>query len=90
MLEAELETEDGINLNHPLVKLFRKFHLEKAAKEQGSDLYCPYCGTNLPYFHMTVGQEPAGVDANFNPLKRIVYFCTLCQKDFYESGAPKS
>jgi hypothetical protein len=78
----EIETEDGLNPDHPLVKLFRKLSLETAAKKQGSSLYCPRCDTNLPYTQMTVQQEHAGVDANNNPVKKIVHYCSLCEKYF--------
>ena len=77
-----LETEDGINLEHPDVKLFRKVMLEQSAGMERSDLFCPKCNTNLPYNQMTVAAIPAGVDANYNPLHRTAYFCTLCQEYF--------
>jgi len=80
--DIPLETENGINLEHPVVKLFRKVMLESAAKEQGSDLYCPKCKTNLPYSEMTVAKEFDGVDANFSPVYKLTYFCTLCQEYF--------
>lgn len=81
-LEAQLETENGLNLEHPLVLLFRKLELERIAKEQKSDLYCPKCGTNLPYNQMTVARIPDGTDANYNPVYKQGYFCTLCQEYF--------
>jgi len=80
--DIPLETENGINLYHPVVVLFRKLMLERNAKAENSDLYCPKCKTNLPYNHMTVASVPDGVDANFNPMKKITYFCTLCQEYF--------
>ena len=80
--DIPMETEDGINLDHPVVVLFRKLMLERNAKVEKSDLYCPTCETNLPYNHMTVASVPDGVDANFNPVHRTAYFCTLCQEYF--------
>ena len=77
-----METEDGINLDHPFVLLFRRIMLERTAKAEKSDLYCPTCKTNLPYTHMTVNSVPDGPDANFNPMYKTAYFCTLCQEYF--------
>ncbi len=76
------EQENALNLDHPLVVLFRKHNLEEAAKSENSDLYCPKCKTNLPYNHMTVASVPDGVDANLNPIGKRAYFCTLCQEYF--------
>lgn len=68
----------------PLINFFRRLELEKLAKEQNSDLYCPYCRTNLPYNKMTVGQECSGeFDADGRPLIQTIYFCTICEKNFY-------
>ena len=80
--DIPMETEDGINLDHPIVIFFRKHMLERNAKAEKSDLYCPTCKTNLPYNHMTVASVPDGVDANLNPVHRTAYFCTLCQEYF--------
>ena len=71
----ELETENGLNQNHPLVYEFRKISLEEAAKQQESDLFCPYCKTNLPYTPFTQGEKD--------------YFCTLCQQNFYNKKQPE-
>ena len=80
--DIPMETEDGINLDHPFVVLFRKLMLERNAKADNSDLYCPKCGTNLPHNRMTVASVPDGVDADFSPVHRPAYFCTLCQEYF--------
>ncbi len=74
--------EEKLNLDDPIVVLFRKLMLEKNAKAENSDLYCPKCKTNLPYNMMTVATVPDGVDANFNPVHKPAYFCTLCQEYF--------
>ena len=74
--------DDSVDLDDPIVKLFRKVMLESIAREEKSDLYCSHCGTNLPYNRITVGYVANGVDANFNPVKKLEYFCTLCQKPF--------
>lgn len=80
--DIPMETEDGINLDHPLVVLFRIAMLEKQARAEKSDLYCPKCKTNLPYNPMTVASLPDGVDASLNPVHNPAYFCTLCQSYF--------
>ena len=77
--EEKIKTEEGINLDDPFVKLFRKVMLEHAAKNEKSDLYCPQCKTNLPYTNMTVATVHDGFDANFNPVGKTKYFCTLCE-----------
>ncbi len=61
---------------------FRKINLEETAKEQQSDLNCPYCKTNLPCNPMTVGKQIDGFDANYRSMYKTSYFCTLCQKYF--------
>lgn len=72
--EIPLETEDGLNLDHPVVVLFRKIMLERTAQAEKSELYCPTCKTHLPYNHMTVAPVSDGVDAKFNPVYRTTYF----------------
>ncbi|HLC81006.1 MAG TPA: hypothetical protein VJG31_04510 [Candidatus Nanoarchaeia archaeon] len=80
--EIPLKTEDGINLYHPVVVLFRKLMLERNAKAEKSDLYCPTCKTNLPYNHLAVAPVPDDIDANLYSVHRTAYFCTLCQEYF--------
>jgi len=82
LADIPMETDDGINLDHPVVVLFRKLMLERQAKSQNSDLHCPKCSTNLPYNNMTVASVQDGVDANYNRVYRDTYFCTLCQEYF--------
>ena len=83
-IDDKLETENGINLDNPIVRLFRRKQLEAAATEQGSDLYCPECEVNLPITPMTVNKEQDGTDANMNPSYKTSYYCTICEKHFYE------
>jgi hypothetical protein len=80
--DIPLQTEDGLNLDHPDVVLFRRLMLERNAKVQNSDLYHAKCDTHLPYNHMTVASVPDGVDANFNPVQKQMYFCPICQEYF--------
>ncbi len=68
--------DDGINLSHPVVKLFRKLMLQEEAKKQNSDIYCPNCKTNLPHRPPFVAWD--------NEKAKPSYFCTLCQKEFYD------
>jgi len=84
-MPEESVDDKAIDLDDPLVILFRKVMLEQIAKEQKSDLYCSHCSTNLPYTHMTIGPViEEAVDGNGNPIKiSFDYFCTLCQKGFY-------
>jgi len=74
--------KETLDLDAPMVKLFRKIHLEAAAHEQKSDLYCPKCSVHLPYSIMTIVQVPAGKDSNLQDTYTLGYFCTLCQEEF--------
>jgi hypothetical protein len=85
-----METEDGLNPNNHVVFLFRRIMLETIAKAENSDLFCPYCKTNLPYNRMTVAYVPDGVDASLSPVYTTAYFCTLCQKIFNKEQAQTS
>ena len=80
--DIPLETEEGINLDDPMVVFLRRFMLERNARAEKSDLYCPKCNTNLPYNSMSIAPRRDGTDANFNPVYRTAYFCTLCQEYF--------
>jgi len=70
----DIETENGIDINSPIVYEFRRMNLESIAEKQGSDLHCPYCKAHLPYTQMTVRKND--------------YFCTLCQRYFYTLPKP--
>lgn len=85
-LETKVETK-GLNLEDPVVKLFRKLELNRLALVTGSDLYHKKCDTRLPYNSITVGQVNDGVDANLNTVVKLAYFCPLCQEYF---DKPKS
>lgn len=80
--EIPLETENGINLDHPVVILFRKMMLEQAAKEQDSDLFCKKCNTHLPYSPITSARIPDGVDADYRPVFKRGHYCPLCEEYF--------
>lgn len=79
-----LETENGLNLDHPLVFLFRRLMLEQNAEIEKSNLYCPSCKAHLPYNSMTAGQsvdfEDIGADGR--PAVNLTYYCPLCEKSF--------
>ena len=85
-LEAKVKIE-GLDLDDPIVKLFRKLELNRIALVTGSDLYHAKCDTRLPYNEITVGLVRNGVDANYNHLAKLDYFCPLCQESFEK---PKS
>ncbi len=67
------ETENGIDLDDPIVVLFRRLCLEKLAKEQGENARCPKCNMLLPSTTMTWTKNAKG------ELKR---FCTICEIEY--------
>lgn len=78
-LDDPIETEDGdINLDHPLVVLFRQKMLESVAQEQGSTFRCPECKTLLPYGPMHVWQGYNPSDGRNREGRR----CTICEIAF--------
>ncbi|MEK6864823.1 MAG: hypothetical protein AABX27_05995 [Nanoarchaeota archaeon] len=84
-IKKEWEKEDGsIDLDNPLVIAFRKANLETLAKEQKSNLYCPYCEIHLPYTMETLGgQAPTGKrDAYGQQVFRSALYCPLCERYF--------
>jgi DNA-directed RNA polymerase subunit RPC12/RpoP len=58
--------------------------LKRRAIQQGSTLYCPNCGSNLPYKSGVVTREshgrrgPSG-DEDWE----VVYHCAVCNSRFY-------
>jgi hypothetical protein len=81
-LKNPIGGKDGLDPEHPLVKLNRRLSLELQAKEQKSDLYCTTCDANLPIRHLTTYGPVEVKGESFDK-----HFCSLCQKDFYISNA---
>jgi hypothetical protein len=84
-IKHEWEKEDrSIDLDNPLVIAFRKANLETLAKEQKSNLYCPFCEIHLPYTMETLGgQAPTGKkDAYGQQIFRSALYCPLCERYF--------
>jgi hypothetical protein len=70
----------GIDLDDPIVMIFRRMMLEKEAKMRGSNLYCPKCKTHLPERHPFIGFEGSD-DLNFRKEEKT-YYCGLCDEYF--------
>jgi hypothetical protein len=81
MTEKNIENSVDINLDDPLVMIFRMMMLEKEAKMHGSDLYCPKCKTNLPQRHPFIGFEGTD-DWTSKPEESKTYYCGLCDEYF--------
>ncbi|MFH1065634.1 MAG: hypothetical protein V1734_03980 [Nanoarchaeota archaeon] len=81
----EWEKEEGsIDLDNPMVIAFRKANLETLAKEQKSNLYCPFCEIHLPYTMETLGgQAPTGKRDTYGQREfRSALYCPLCERYF--------
>ncbi|MDD4877962.1 MAG: hypothetical protein PHO02_02910 [Candidatus Nanoarchaeia archaeon] len=76
--------DGGIDLDNPLVIAFRRANLETLAKEQNTNLYCPYCEAHLPHTMATLGgQVPTGKrDAYGQKEYRSALYCPLCERYF--------
>jgi hypothetical protein len=74
-IDDPIEKEDGgLDLDHPVVLLFRQTMLAKEAEKEGSKLYCPK-GHHLPE------RWPfAYLGADF--------YCSLCDSYFKETPKP--
>lgn len=84
-IKHEWEKEDGsIDLDNPLVVAFRKANLETLAKNQNTNLYCPYCEIHLPHTMQTLGgQAPTGEkDCYGQQIFRNALYCPLCERYF--------
>ena len=72
------ETEEGgIDLDDPIVKLFRRVMLESIAREQGETTRCPGCDVLLPLTEMTIFRK-----LNRDGTIELKRFCTLCECEF--------
>ncbi|MFH1248722.1 MAG: hypothetical protein V1660_01060 [archaeon] len=74
------EKNEGINIDDPLVMIFRMMMLEKEAKNERSDLYCPKCNTNLPKRPPFL--DFSGTDCYIIAQENRNYYCGLCDEYF--------
>ncbi|MBU2638245.1 MAG: hypothetical protein KJ955_04685 [Nanoarchaeota archaeon] len=72
------------NIIDPALQALRRMNLEAISKEQGTDLFCPYCEAHLPHTMATLGGQVAtGKRDGFGQREyRSALYCPLCERYF--------